>query len=179
VGYTRTVNGTLASEADDDWTLLEGQAAAANIDLVVKGLLPNGARGLVYQPGPNRYAPDRSGVTPLTRAELQAMAAGGAVLSLMGVPVGSGQRMGVDRDEDGLLDGDEPVPSLHIAQSSGQAVVSWPTNGSGYVLELSERLPAAEWRVAPGVRGVVDDQFAVTNQPAGDRRYFRLRSLEF
>jgi hypothetical protein len=63
-------------------------------------------RGLLYRPSSNDYVADRTGLGPFTRAELLAKIAAGDTLSLMGVPPGSGVRMGIDRDLDGRLDGD-------------------------------------------------------------------------
>src|SRR5262249_33748854 len=50
---------------------------------------------------------DRSGVTDVSSAALRALAGAGAELTVTGVPVGSGTRMGIDRDRDGFPDGDE------------------------------------------------------------------------
>src|SRR5262249_59766104 len=49
----------------------------------------------------------RPGVTALTSPQLRALAAAGAELTVIGVPLGSGGRMGLDRDRDGYPDGDE------------------------------------------------------------------------
>jgi hypothetical protein len=45
----------------------------------------------------------------MPRLQLMAKISQGDVLSVMGVPPGSGIRMGVDRDLDGLRDGDDPT----------------------------------------------------------------------
>jgi YVTN family beta-propeller protein len=109
VGYTRTLTqanvGSGAVSAD--WTTLEGQAAAGNVDLIAKGVLDGQLRGLLYQPGTNNYRADATGVGPFTRAQLVAKIGAGGILSVMGVPPGSGARMGIDRDLDGILDGNE------------------------------------------------------------------------
>jgi DNA-binding beta-propeller fold protein YncE len=108
VGYTRTI-GPLHpadTEAVGDWRLLEDQSVRGNIDLILKGTIDGKVHGLLYRPGPNEYATDQTGLGPFTRAELLAKIAAGDTLSLMGVPPGSGVRMGIDRDLDGRLDGD-------------------------------------------------------------------------
>jgi hypothetical protein len=111
VGFTRTV--TAANVADpavtNDWTLLQSQATASNIDLIAKGTVDGEQRGLVYDPVSNSYLSDKTGVGPFSQAELQAKIAAGDILSITGVPPGSGVRMGIDRDLDGRLDGDPLV----------------------------------------------------------------------
>jgi DNA-binding beta-propeller fold protein YncE len=108
VGYTRTIGPARPNddEATGDWQLLEEQSARGNIDLIVKGTVDGKLRGLLYRPSSNDYVTDRTGLGPFTRAELLAKITAGDTLSLMGVPAGSGVRMGIDRDLDSRLDGD-------------------------------------------------------------------------
>ena len=122
VGYARTVTATNVnnSAVTSDWTLLEGQAAAGNIDLIVKGTINGQRMGLLYRPASNDYQTDRTGVGPFTRTQLRGNITAGDVLTPMGVPRGSGLRMGIDRNLDGILDGDvgsppPPTTTLHVA----------------------------------------------------------------
>ena len=73
VGYTRTINSSNLAEnvITDDWTLLENQAAASNIDLVVKGTIGGKLHGLLYQPLTQNYLVDSTDVAPQTRQQLQ------------------------------------------------------------------------------------------------------------
>ncbi len=109
VGYTRTLTAANVNSAPvtNDWTTLEGQAAANNIALIAKGVLDGQLRGLLYRPATNDYRADETGIGPFTRAQLVHKVGAGGILSVMGVPPGSGTRMGIDRDVDGILDGDE------------------------------------------------------------------------
>ncbi len=111
VGASRTLTGlnVTASNVSGDWTVLERQAAAANIDLIAKGILDGQLRGLLYRPASNDYASDKTGVGPFTHQQLQAklQADSTATLTVMGVPPGSGTRMGIDRNLNGVLDSDE------------------------------------------------------------------------
>jgi YVTN family beta-propeller protein len=109
-GYTRTVTAANVATASiqHDWTLLQNQAAAGNIELIVKGTLGGQLHGLLYQPATNNYLTDKTGLGPFTQAQLMLMAQKGDTLSIMGVPPGSGRRMGIDRNLDGILDGDAP-----------------------------------------------------------------------
>ena len=76
-------------------------------DLVVKGLIAGLPRGWLMQQDAS-YLPDKSTDLSLSRAELEALAAGPADrLTFMCTPWGSGVRLGIDRDLDTVLDGDE------------------------------------------------------------------------
>lgn len=107
VGYTRTltVANVNTTSAVNDWTLLQNQAAAGNIDLIVKGTVDGQIRGTLYQPASSNYTTDKTGVGPFTQAQLTAKVLAGDILKVMGVPPGSGTRMGIDRNLDGILDG--------------------------------------------------------------------------
>ncbi|MBL8694319.1 MAG: YncE family protein [Planctomycetes bacterium] len=115
VGYSRTAlqaNANLSS-LTSDITLLQSQAQAGNIDLIVKGVADGAVRGFTYQPGSGNYKSDRTGYGPFTWAQLQTkLLAGGATLTFMGVPPGTGNRMGIDRNANGVLDGDENAGAL-------------------------------------------------------------------
>jgi YVTN family beta-propeller protein len=107
VGYTRTITADNVDDTDGDWTLLENQAGAGNIDLVVKGTIDGEIHGLLYRPASQDYLADQTGLGPFTRAQLREKIQAGDVLSVMGVAPGSGTRMGIDRNLNGILDGDE------------------------------------------------------------------------
>jgi YVTN family beta-propeller protein len=110
VGYTRTMTAANIStlSIQSDWGLLQNQALLANVDLIVKGTLGGQLHGLLYQPSTNSYLSDKTGLGPFTQAELMVLVQQGDTLSIMGVPPGSGRRMGIDRNLDGVLDGDAP-----------------------------------------------------------------------
>jgi hypothetical protein len=80
--------------------------SADNVDLIAKGTLNGERRGLVYDPLVGAYRTDKSGLGRFTGTDLAARLAAGDVFSFMGVPPGSGARMGIDCDLDGRLDGD-------------------------------------------------------------------------
>lgn len=110
-GYSRTLMAANLSDSQvlADWSVLEQQASLRNIDLIAKGALDGQLRGLVYRPSSNDYASDKLGVGPFTRQQLAAklQASTADILTFMGVPPGSGIRMGTDRNLNGVLDGDE------------------------------------------------------------------------
>jgi YVTN family beta-propeller protein len=85
---------------------LEDQATAGNCDLIAKGRTPFLARGWLYQ-GNGQWKSDEQNESPWPTSQLLALAQSGLELTVTGVPLGSGTRMGIDRDRDGWLDADE------------------------------------------------------------------------
>jgi len=76
-------------------------------DLIVKGVVAGAARGWsMMQTG--RFQSDVATESQLSRTELEAQLANATDrLTFMCVPWGSGDRIGIDRDLDGIFDGDE------------------------------------------------------------------------
>jgi hypothetical protein len=83
---------------------------------------------LLYSPSTKDYQSDTPGYGPFTQADLKAKISAGGTLSVTGVPPGSGKRMGIYRNLDGVLDGDAgqttttppapapaPAPVMHVA----------------------------------------------------------------
>jgi hypothetical protein len=164
VGYSRTIVATNVNVPSvlNDWSLLESQAlGGANIDLMVKGTLDGVRHGLRFQPGSNNYKPDTTNLTTLTRSQLVAKIQAGDTLTVIGVPPGSGQRMGIDRDLNGVLDADEPLPTLQIAQAGASVVINWPFNAAGFNLETAPSLSSVSW--------------SNVNDPGGDCRNTEFR----
>ena len=85
-------------------TLLEAQAAAGQTDLVAHGSYLGQDHGFTFSGG--MWTPDVSWLPPLTDAQLRSLVVFGP-LTFMAVPPGEGWRVGVDRDGDGYVDGDE------------------------------------------------------------------------
>ncbi|MDB6113023.1 MAG: hypothetical protein JWR69_4773 [Pedosphaera sp.] len=178
VGYTRTVNASNVGTAGilNDWSLLENQAAVSNVDLVVKGTLDGKLHGLLYRPASTDYLVDSTNSAPFTRAQLQAKILAGDSLSLTGVPPGSGARMAIDRDLDGVLDGDVALPALQAVASGGNLVLSWPYSAAGYVLESSPTLSSTSiWTTVAAPLVIVGSQNLLTNNPTSTARFYRLR----
>ena len=76
------------------------------VDLVAKGRVAGQPRGWLYQ-GRDSWKPDKASQSPISSAALRALGGAGSEVTVTGVPPGSGIRMGLDRDRDGFLDGDE------------------------------------------------------------------------
>jgi len=98
--------------------LFVGQASLGNADLVVKGRVAGAMRGFVRQ-ADGTFRSDVPGEASWPEAGLRA-AAGvpGQAQTWSAVPPGSGIRIGIDRDEDGVLDGGDNCPAI---VNAGQA----------------------------------------------------------
>jgi DNA-binding beta-propeller fold protein YncE len=117
VGQQITLSATTPASVAARIDLLEQRAAAGDCDLVAKTEQAGRERGFLYTsgsiategPGSGSFIPDQQSVAPLSDASLRVLATlpGGSV-TFTCVPPGSGVRIGIDRDLDGILDGDEP-----------------------------------------------------------------------
>ncbi len=115
VGQQVTLNQSNAAEAGPRIDLMIARsasiypnidaAAAKECELVVKGTIGGQSRGWLRRG--SRFYSDRAGES-LEDAELRAIASDpGQELTYTCAPPGSGLRMALDRDADGILDGDE------------------------------------------------------------------------
>jgi len=107
VGRQITFDGTNNGNAGLLATLdsLRTQATAGNCELIAKGRIGSTPRGFLYQAG--SWKSDVASESPITTTALVALASSAHELTVTGVPPGSGQRIGIDRDRDGFLDADE------------------------------------------------------------------------
>jgi len=178
VGYTRTLVATnvTSTSVSNDWSLLESQAAAININLIVKGTIDGQLHGLLYQPGSSNYKPDTTNLATLTRSQLTVKIQNGDRLTIMGVPPGSGIRMGIDRDEDGVLDGDIPLPTINVARNANTAILNWPLSAAGFDLQSTKSLFPPAWSNAPDPIEILGNQNYVTNSSVAGSLFFRLKS---
>ncbi|MDP3936684.1 MAG: hypothetical protein Q8R92_00935 [Deltaproteobacteria bacterium] len=112
VGHAITFDGAnngdaaLIAELDSMFLVL----SQGGIDLIVGGVfggIPRSFRCLSVSATQASCQPDRASEPPIDAAALRTMAGAGAELTFMAVPVGSGGRMGLDRDLDGFQDRDE------------------------------------------------------------------------
>jgi hypothetical protein len=87
---------------------LTAQADSGACNVIAKGRVGGTPRGWLYQ-GAGQWKSDRQADPLIATASLLALAGPGSEVTITGVPVGSGTRMGIDRDRDGFLDGDELI----------------------------------------------------------------------
>ncbi|TMQ65335.1 MAG: hypothetical protein E6K78_07945 [Candidatus Eisenbacteria bacterium] len=85
---------------------LKDQAGRGFCELIAKGRIGGIPRGWWYQ-GADQWKPDKDGEPLVLSADLRALSGPGSEVTVTGVPVGSGKRMGIDRDRDQALDADE------------------------------------------------------------------------
>jgi YVTN family beta-propeller protein len=166
VGYqARAHQGNWSDpEVQAQWVLLSSRAAAGDIDLTARGLLNGETRSLLYDPLAGVLLRDRAADLPLTLPELETLlTAGDADLVFTGVSPGSGLRIALDRDLDGVLDGDEGVLRYGPATAgcAGEPTIgvnSDPTLGNALFGIVGESAPP----LGTGVLAVSPDQGHLT-----------------
>jgi YVTN family beta-propeller protein len=90
--------------------LLGGSSRECNV--VVKGVVGGESRGWLYETVSGQFLPDRNSEPALTKSALLALAqTSGQELTFTATPPGSGRRVGIDRDLDTVLDGDDNCPA--------------------------------------------------------------------
>jgi hypothetical protein len=108
VGQQTTLTSGNSTAVGARIDLLIDRARAGECDLVVKGGSNHGEKGYLYDAGSGLFRGNRSHDAPLSDAGLRQRAAQkDGELTYTCTPPGSGVRAGIDRDEDGVLDGDE------------------------------------------------------------------------
>ena len=98
VGFSRTLTAANVTNPplQNAWNTLQSQAAAANIDLIANGTIQGQIHGLLYQPSSGTYQTNTPGLGPFTQADLVTyIQQNGDILTIMGVPYGSGVRMAI------------------------------------------------------------------------------------
>jgi hypothetical protein len=106
VGQQVTFTTSSGTDATDRIALLEARASAGECEFVAKGFVDGRERGYVYESG--MYRPDASHDAMLSGDQLKGLAKNAEqALTFTCVPPGSGYRIGIDRDADGIADGDE------------------------------------------------------------------------
>lgn len=107
VGQQVTLGRDSGSEANARVDLLIERALAGDADLVVRGQLWGSMIGWLLQDD-GRFRLDFAAGSTISEQVLRSLANfNGSELTFTAVPVGSGYRIALDRDADGILDGDE------------------------------------------------------------------------
>jgi hypothetical protein len=105
VGQQVTLTRAAAAAVNPRIDLLIARANAGECDLVAKTFLGDREIGFLYTGG-GKFASDRKNLKGIPDSLLRQLSSG-AELTYTCTPLGSGRRIGIDRDEDGFLDGDE------------------------------------------------------------------------
>jgi DNA-binding beta-propeller fold protein YncE len=106
VGQQVTLRAGAGTDVSARIALLESRAALAECDLVAKAFVAGAAVSALYLGG-GQYQLASATLPPVNGAVLQAFASSGAPVTYTCAPPGSGVRLGLDRDQDGVLDADE------------------------------------------------------------------------
>lgn len=104
VGQQVTLTTANSAVATPRIELLKARAAAGEADLVVRGRFHDCEAGFLYLPESNSFATDNPRRDNISEADLLALAAK-SELTFTAVPAASGERIALDRDSDGKLDG--------------------------------------------------------------------------
>ncbi|MFE8602563.1 hypothetical protein [Archangium violaceum] len=107
VGQQVTLTRANAAAVNPRLNLLLARANAGECELIAKTSLNQREQGFFYA-GSGRFLPDRRRLPAVQEAVLRQLAVlGGLEVTYTCTPPGAGERMGIDRDGDGFLDGDE------------------------------------------------------------------------
>ncbi len=106
VGQQITLTASSSAAVAARAQLLRQRADAGECDLVAKSEVLGSEAGFVYV-GSGCFKSDRRALPPVHEAALRLLAHSGKPVTYTCAPLGSGERMGVDRDGDGAWDGDE------------------------------------------------------------------------
>src|SRR5262249_17473236 len=155
VGQQITLNGTNAAVAGPRIDLLIQRAAVGECDLVVKGTVAGEQRGW-YRTAAGTVQSDRAAGTPLSDGAVRDLAAtADQELTYTSVRLGSAERMGVDRDEDGAFDRDEIDAGASPSDPTSVPASSITCSGNALVhgarLRITRNLdPAGDERLTIG-----------------------------
>ena len=154
VGYQLTLNSSTLGGASSDLSLMIARAVAGDIEISGKGAISGTPVGVLYSTATNQFFSDSNGFGPWSQSQFSGLIQGGtAAFVLTGVAPGNGVRMGLDRDEDGVMDGVErgllvgsatngvagaPQLALNSEARRGNSVFAFvaraaPPNGAGWL----------------------------------------------
>lgn len=154
IGRQRTLtrDDARTPEADAELAQMMAQAEAGNCDLIVKGHVAGRDAGFLYDPTSGRMLADLQQQPPVTDADLRSSLAVGDVLTYTAVPAGSGRRLGIDRDRDSWLDGDEATQGTDAAAPQSTPVAC-TTREEDSITSLQLKTKNEEGGVTLSLRG--------------------------
>jgi DNA-binding beta-propeller fold protein YncE len=135
-GPTVDARITLLIQRAETSFVLPGNINTKECDLIVKGVVGGEQRGWVYLGG-DQFDPDMAAEPVWSRADLEDEASiPGQPLTFTCVPPGSGVRMGINRDRDPQLDGDDATPGAVNSTSDCRVGSMTPEGASSSLLLL-------------------------------------------
>lgn len=161
--------GNWAAVRDDDVAFLLDQARRKNCDVVVFRSPPVGAqpaafaRTAAFEPRDGTFKLAGGPIAKTTLAELLAEAASDRPVTFLGVPLGMGLSIGLDRDTDGILDLDERI----LGTDPDEDDTDGDRFADGYEVQYGNDPLVSESAIAdttpPALVGAVRVIFATTN----------------
>lgn len=134
-GKQVTINSPTPSGSDQAFIdLMVALAQGNKVDLVVDGVM-NGDRRSWYLDSGTTFQSDKNGET-ISLTALMALAGSGTELTFTAVPEGLGERIGVDRDEDGSFNFSEFLNSTDPADPLSFSVGAPVADDSRYLLTI-------------------------------------------
>jgi len=178
VGWNRTFGRPDLTNAPALASLatVEAQATFTNrCCLVVHGFLQGRLRTFQFDASLQAYLPDRATDPALTRPDLLAQLRDGDTLTFLAGFPSQIARLGLDRNGNGIPDGDETTPSLRFQSTEGIIQLNWSDAAAEWVLEHSAAV-AGPWVTVPGTTsGDPTDSQSHTRNTTSGTGYFRLR----
>ncbi len=171
--------------------------ANSPLDLVAKGREDGLARGWFFERAGGYFQSDRLAETE-TPAELLALAARGSEQTYTLVPLGSGKRIGIDRDADGYFDRDEldagynpanplsvpttPPPQINgmsLALSANGVVLNWyAVAGLACQLQYKNSLADPVWTtLSTNIAGIGALSASDLMRPTNAARFYRILAV--
>ena len=143
-----------------DAMLKLADSPTSRVDLIAKGSQGGSARGWFYDRSAGVFQSDRRNET-LPAEALIDLAGAGSEITFTLVSRGTGQRLGIDRDSDGMYDGDEldtgtnpadPQSNLRIESiilggpSNGELLLSFTAvSNHTYTVQFRDRFDSGPW----------------------------------
>jgi hypothetical protein len=155
-------------------TMIAMAATPSNrVELVVKGVLNGVARGWFFTTNNGQFLSDRNEL--YTANALRALAAGGSEQTYTLVPAGAGRRMAIDRDLDGVLDGQLLMQSLNLS-TNGNTLNCTSVIGLAYQLQYKNNLTDSNWNTVPGTVSGTGNSISLNDTTPGVNasRFYRI-----
>jgi len=171
-------------------------ARTGRVDLIVDGSMLATNRSWLYMKTSNRFQANRRSEV-VTLEQLKTFAGPDAPLTFMLVPLGTGNRLALDRDRDGFFDLDEidrglnpadpaSFPTPHVVVESivleaGALEIRWTTDlETNFQLESTEAVDSADWNaVGNSVLAPPGTATSVALIPSDlKQRFYRVRWIQ-
>jgi YVTN family beta-propeller protein len=177
VGRQITINNSNSVPLIDTMVSMAGNNTN-RVDLIVRGKKNGAARGWFFNTTNGTFLSDRPGETYMPAA-LRALAAAGSEQTYTLVPKGVGQRMAIDRDLDGHLDGELLVRSMSVS-FNGPTVTCTSVLGLNYQLQYKNNLSDSNWSLVPGFVAGTGNPISITDNTLGTNlvRFYRVTTTQ-